>query len=208
MGRFFALATVLLATLHLAGEARAQEPYSAASGVSTSLQPPSGACEPLPGVPALPCCPPPASCDRQPLFGASLMLGQATGVRGQVSVTPNLRDAFVIEGFAGWLFHDLGDSSALGVGGRYLMRTNWLDGNNALQFGPGLDVFFQLNNNGLVLLAPSVDISWLQKLRSGVEWEVGLEAGMGVGVAGHTSSGKSGVGEVTPLISVFTGLRF
>jgi hypothetical protein len=69
-------------------------------------------------------------------------------------------------------------------------------------------VFFQLNNNRLVLLAGSVDVSYLQKLNASLEWELGLEAGVAVGVSGHTSSGKSGVGEVIPLISVFTGLRF
>jgi hypothetical protein len=159
-------------------------------------------------VPTLPYCQPAPTCDREPLFGVALMLGQETGLRGQVSVTPNMRDGVVVEGFAGWLFHDLGDSSALGVGARYLMRTNWFDGGSSVQFGPGLDVFFQLNNNQLILLAPSIDISWLQKLRGNVEWEVGLEAGFGVGVSGHKSDGHSGVGEVTPLISAFTGLRF
>jgi hypothetical protein len=142
------------------------------------------------------------------MFGVALMLGQELGLRGQVSVTPNMRDAVVVEGFAGWLFHDLGDSSALGVGGRYLMRTSLFDRGNALQIGPGLDVFFQLNNNRLVLLTPSIDISWLQQLRGNLEWEIGLEAGLGIGVSGHESNGHSGVGEVTPLISVFTGLRF
>jgi hypothetical protein len=208
MGRFFALIALLLTSLLFDGAAPAQEPLPAAPSFSTSLQPPVGDCQPLRAVPALPYCQPAPTCDREPLFGVSLMLGQELGMRGQVSVTPNMRDAVVVEGFAGWLFHDLGDSSALGVGGRYLMRSSLLDRGNALQFGPGLDVFFQLNNNRLVLLAPSIDISWLQKLRGNVEWEVGLEAGFGVGVSGHTSNGHSGVGEVTPLISVFTGLRF
>jgi hypothetical protein len=208
MGRFFALTAVVLLCLLVDGAARAQEPFPAAPGFSTSLQAPIGDCQPLRPMPALPCCQPAPVSEREPLFGVALMLGQETGLRGQVSVTPNMRDALVIEGFIGWLFHDLGDSSALGVGGRYLMRTNWFNCGNSVQFGPGLDVFFQLNNNGLILLAPSIDISWLQKLRGNVEWEVGLDAGFGVGVSGHKSNGSSGAGEVTPLISVFTGLRF
>jgi hypothetical protein len=208
MGRYSALIAALLASLALHGAARAQEPYPAAPGASTSLQPPACDCPPLRPMPALPYCQPAPVNDRTPPFAAQLMLGQETGIRGQVSVTPNMRDALVVEGFAGWLFHDLGDSSALGVGGRYLMRTDWLGGGNSLQFGPGLDVFFQLNNNRLILLAPSVDISWLQRLNGNLEWEVGLEAGIGIGVSGHKSDGHSGVGEVIPLISVFTGLRF
>jgi hypothetical protein len=207
MGRYSIAFAVLGISLVLGGTAQAQAPWSAPDA-STSLQPPPCDCPPLRPMPALPYCQPAPANDRTPPFAVQLLLGQESGIRGQVSVTPNMRDALVIEGFAGWLFHDAGDSSALGVGTRYLIRTDWLGGGNSLQFGPGADVFFQLNNNRLVLLAGSVDVSYLQKLNANLEWELGLEAGVAVGVSGHTNSGKSGVGEVIPLISVFTGLRF
>jgi hypothetical protein len=136
------------------------------------------------------------------------MLGQETGVRGQLPVYRRNQEAVVVEGFFGELFHDLGSSEALGVGGRYLFRSSWSDGVNAFLLGPGLDVFFQTNHNGLILLTPSVDLSWLYRLGYNLELEIGLDAGLGIGVAGHTKNGNSAAGDVTPLISVFTGLRF
>jgi hypothetical protein len=201
MGRAFALAVVLLASA-LPGKALQAQDSLPVSGVSTSLQAPPCVC------PAPPCCSPAAACDREPLFAIQLMLGQVTGVRGQFAVYGDNRETLVVEGFYGELFHNLGDSQALAAGARYLYRFSWPDCVNALHIGPGVDVFFQLNHNELILLTPSLDVAWLSRLSEGIEWEIGLEAGLGIGVAGHTKHGNSGTGEVTPLISFYTGLRF
>jgi hypothetical protein len=137
-----------------------------------------------------------------------LIAGQETGVRAQIALFRDNHEALVVEGFYGYLFHDLGSSQTLGAGARYLVRASWPDCCDAIHFGPGLDVFFQLNHNNLFLLTPSVDVAWLHSLGAGIDWEIGLDAGLGIGVSGHTSHGHSAVGDVTPLISVYTGLRF
>jgi hypothetical protein len=142
------------------------------------------------------------------LFAIQLMLGQETGVRGQFTVASWAQESFVVEGFAGGLFNSLGSSPALGVGGRYEFWTALLSDGSAFGVGPGLSLFFLTNHDGLILLAPSVDLAWKQRLCNGLDWEVGLDLGLGIGVGGHTKHGHSGVGDLTPLISVYTGLRF
>ena len=203
----FALAAVLFASVLCDKNSRAQEPLPAASCVSTSLQAPPTVCPP-PAVPALPPCQPGVAYDRETRFAIELMLGQETGVRGQVTLFGNPHEALVLEGFYGVLFHDLGSAQALGTGARYLVQSARFDCVNSFQFGPGLDVFFQLNHNGLILLAPSIDLAWLVNLGGGLEWEIGVDAGLGIGVAGHTHHGNTAAGDLTPLISVYTGLRF
>jgi hypothetical protein len=203
MGRFIGRVAVLFALLLPGSAVQAQQPLSIA---------PPCVCQPLPPTPVapvapLPCCPP-AWRDNEERFAIELMLGQETGVRGQFAVYRGNQEALVVEGFFGGLFHHLGSSEALGVGGRYLVQSGWSDGVNSILLGPGLDIFFQTNHNGLILLAPSVDLAWLYRLGPNLEWEIGLDAGLGVGVGGHTNHGNSAAGDVTPLISVYTGLRF
>jgi hypothetical protein len=152
---------------------------------------------------------PAAAYDREPLFAVELMLGQLLGVRGQFAVYADNHEAVVVEGFYGELYTDLGSTQALGAGGRYLLWSDWLGCGDSLVFGPGVDVFFQLNHNALVLLTPSVDLAWMHKLGPSLEWEIiGLEAGLGIGVAGHTDHGHAAAGDLTPVISLYTGLRF
>jgi hypothetical protein len=208
MRRSFGPAAVLLAALLFGPPAQAQQLLSDTTCISTSLQTPALVCPPPSDPAVLPCCPPRSACDREPFFAVELLLGQETGVRGQFAVYSDNQEAVVLEGFYGYLSHNLGSTQALGAGGRYLLRSSWWDGVDFLLFGPGADVFFQLNHHSLVLLTPSVDLAWVHNLGGGLEWEIGLDAGLGIGVAGHTKSGHSGVGDVTPLISVYTGLRF
>jgi hypothetical protein len=155
--------------------------------------------------PCGPACPPD---EREPPFAVEVLLGQETGVRGQFAVYRDVREAVLIEAFYGMLFHDLGSSDALGAGARYLLRSDWPGCGDSVAIAPGADVFFQLNHNGLILLTPSLEVAWLHTLGRSLEWEVGLDVGLGIGVAGHTREGHSGAGEVTPLVSVYTGLRF
>jgi hypothetical protein len=67
---------------------------------------------------------------------------------------------------------------------------------------------YQTNNEHLILLNPSIELSWLHGFGDRCGWEIGLNAGAGVGVSGNTNSGKSATGKATSLISVFTGFRF
>jgi hypothetical protein len=193
MRRFFATTSGLLALFLLGeGEAvRAQE----------WCAPPPAAAAPVP-------CWQPGAYPNEPLFGLQLMLGQETGVRGQVTVASWAQESFVVEGFAGALFQSLGSSPALGVGARYEFWAPAPIEGGAFGVGPGLSVFFQTNHDGLILLAPSVDLGYKQRLCNGLDWEVGLDIGLGIGVGGHTKHGHSAVGDLTPLISVYTGLRF
>jgi hypothetical protein len=164
-------------------------------------------CQPLPPAPAatVPCCPP-ASRDSEDWFALQAMFGQESGLRGQVPLLGDRHSALVVEGFVGWLFNDLRSSGALGAGARYLIQTDWSDAYNSIRLGPGVDVFFQ--DHGLILLTPSIDLSWGYRLTPGLEWEVGLDVGLGIGMNGHTRHDNSALGDLVPLVSVFTGLRF
>lgn len=207
MGRFYGPLSLFLATLLPCRAVQAQQPPVAAPYESTSLQMPACVCPPpLVAGPAPYCTPTPAF-DSEPLFAVQLMLGQELGVRGQVVPYADRSGAFVVEGFYGGLFTDFGSSQALGTGGRWLW-SDWLGTGDALVFGPGVDVFFGLNHRRLILLTPSVDLEWILKLCPSLEWEIGLEAGLGIGMSGYTDHGHSAVGDFTQLISLFTGLRF
>jgi hypothetical protein len=115
--------------------------------------------------------------DREPPFAVQLMLGQELGVRGQVTLFTGSREAFVVEGFYGGLYTDIGSSQALGAGARWLLWSNWTEVGDALVFGPGLDVFFGLNQRALILLTPSVDVAWAFKLAPRLQGEIGLDTG-------------------------------
>jgi hypothetical protein len=142
------------------------------------------------------------------LFAIQAMLGQQTGIRGQFSLYRDRNESVVVEGFYGMLFDDLGSSQTLGAGARWLFRESWPGCINSVHIGPGVDVFFELDGRGLILLTPSIDVAWLHRLSPGVEWEIGLEAGLGIGISGHTHNGNDATGDVTPIISLYTGLRF
>jgi hypothetical protein len=146
--------------------------------------------------------------DREPLFAVQLMLGQLAGIRGQVAVYSDKRELLVVEGFYGALFTDLGSTDALGAGARYLLTNDWLTSPDSLVFGPGVDVLFELNHRALILLTPSIDLGWMTKLGAGLAFEIGVEGGLGIGVSGHTEHGHSATGDLTPVVSFYTGLRF
>jgi hypothetical protein len=136
------------------------------------------------------------------------MLGQQLGVRAQVALFAGPREAFVAEAFYGGLYTDVGSSQALAAGARWLWWSNWSCAGDAFILGPGVDVFFGLNSRALILLAPSFDLAWAFKLAPRVEWETGLDIGLGIGLSGHTNHGHSAIGDFTQLISLYTGLRF
>jgi hypothetical protein len=162
--------------------------------------------------PADPCAAPPLPAAPLPYgplppFAVELLGGQASGVRLQVPVIPGDSGAVVAEGFYGHLDHDLGSSWALGAGGRFIWSEP-LDNWNSILIGPGVGVYFHLEDRHLILLTPSLDVAWMHTLTPGIALELGVEAGLGVGVAGRTKSGEDALGKVTPLISGYVGLRF
>jgi len=136
------------------------------------------------------------------------MLGQQLGVRGQVSVLQQEHWTFVAEGFYGLLItkHEGGESA--GVGGRAYLRRCSQDGRNSLLLGPGLNFFYQFTDGGLPLLAPSLDLSWLHGFGGGGGWEIGLNVGLDMSLSDSHDGHDFQAGEVTPIISVFTGFRF
>jgi hypothetical protein len=162
-----------------------------------------------------PCAPPPAPVvpaarspfEPLPPFAVELLGGQASGVRLQVPVIPGENGVVVAEGFYGYLDHDLGKSWALGAGGRFLWREP-IDCWNSVLLGTGVDVYFHLDGGKPIVLTPSVNLAWMHSLTPGTALEVGVEGGVGIGVAGDTDDGESALGKVTPIISGYIGLRF
>ena len=148
--------------------------------------------------------PPPES--REPLLGLDLMVGQLSGVRPSFAVSRGDRSALVVEGFYGGIFSKLGSSEGAGAGLRWNVSRG---GRDSVTLGPGVDVLFNFRDGQAVMLAPTVDLAWRRDFGDRVGWVLGMNAGIGVGVSGsRNNDDDSAVGRVTPLISVFGGLRF
>lgn len=149
--------------------------------------------------------PPPEA--REPLLGLDLMVGQLSGIRPSFAVHRTDRTAIVIEGFYGGIFSKLGQSEGAGAGVRWNVTRG---GRDSVTFGPGVDVLFNFRDGNAVMLAPTVDLSWRRDFGDRVGSVLGIQAGVGVGLSGQYSGqdDKSAAGQVTPLISVFGGLRF
>jgi hypothetical protein len=136
-----------------------------------------------------------------------VLLGMEIGIRPQVAIHRTERVSLLAEGFYGILAtRGLGSGEGAGVGVRALFRRGGRDGANSLVLAPGVGVLFEFKSDGPVLLAPTLDIAWLKGLGDRCGWETGLEVGIGIAVDGGGNGHSSG--EVTPLISGYTGLRF
>jgi hypothetical protein len=178
-----------------------------ATGQSMTAPPPALGSS-LPAGPATAEYQPALNGDKESLFSLDIMIGQQLGIRSQLAVYRGDRQEVVGELFYGLLLHSLGSSEAIGGGGRYLVRRCSPDSTNAIVLGPGLDVFYQTDNNRLILLNPSVELSWLHGFGDRCGWEFGVNAGAGIAISGRTSHNESSSGNVTSLISLFTGFRF
>lgn len=146
---------------------------------------------------------------REPLLGLDLLVGQQTGIRPSLAVFRNERSAWVVEGFYGALLTRLGESEGAGVGVRWQTTRG---GRDSVTFGPGVDVLFNFRDGQATFLAPTVDLAWRRDFGDRVGCVFGMNAGLGVGLSG-TDGGRRWdrdpvAGRVTPLISVFGGLRF
>ncbi len=192
---------------------RVSPPMSGVSGAPFTEAAPGPALPPpsvpapvaLEGVPPAAGCPCATADGGGSLFDIDLMLGMLMGVRGQVGVYRDPRRAVVVEAFYGALLDKLDTSEGAGAGCRYYFRRTDPEGCNSLIVGPGVGAYDHFRH-GLWMVAPTIDVGWLRAIGNHAGWEIGLNAGLGVGVAGQ--SGDSNIGRVTPLFSLFTGFRF
>ena len=119
------------------------------------------------------------------------------------------------EVFLGAAGTNYGASGALGFGGRvqYALASGaWGD---HLVVSPGLDLLVLFEGAGVdepyqsvLFLAPNVDVIWLHDFSPHFGWELGVHAGIGIGLSGRDDHDRDAGGRLTPLFSVFTGLRF
>src|SRR5262245_29342265 len=92
-------------------------------------------------APAAPGCPCPGP------FAPDLMLGQQTGLRGQLAVLDTPGETWVGEAFYGGLFTRIRHDEAVGLGGRYLWH-RCCACDSRLDIGPGVNVFYQWAGEG------------------------------------------------------------
>ncbi|HYH69474.1 MAG TPA: hypothetical protein VD866_32565 [Urbifossiella sp.] len=149
--------------------------------------------------------PPPDS--GEPILGLDVMIGQLSGIRPHVAIHRSDRTALVVEAFYGGILTKLGTSEGAGAGVRYNVNRGERD---SVTVGPGVDVLFNFRDGQAVIFAPSVDVAWRRDFGDRVGCVLGIQAGVGVGLSGRYGGrdDKSAAGKLTPLISLFGGLRF
>jgi hypothetical protein len=150
---------------------------------------------------------------KAPLLGMDLLLGQQIGIRPNVTLFSTEQTTLVAEGFYGALLTKFGVSEGAGAGVRWSMTRG---GNDSVTFGPGLDVLFNFRDGQAVFLAPTIDFAWQHKFGERASFLLGINAGIGIGLSGYSNEPHSYrdrdrdavSGKITPLISLFSGLRF
>lgn len=149
----------------------------------------------------------PAPGPGEPILGLDLMVGQLSGIRPNVAIHRGDRTALVVEAFYGGILTKLGTSEGAGAGLRYNVSRGERD---SVTVGPGADVLFNFRDGQAVIFAPSVDVAWRRDFGDRVGCVLGIQAGVGVGLSGRYNGrdDKAAAGQVTPLISLFGGLRF
>jgi len=136
-----------------------------------------------------------------------ILLGMTTGIRSQVGFEVGPRQSIVAEVFYGGLFTKIGTTEAVGGGVRYQWRRVSTDQVNQLALSPGLAFYSAISGDERNILAPTMEVTWIRAFSPGNNWgwQIGLSAGIGVDAGG---SDRGTTGEITPLISVFSGFRF
>jgi hypothetical protein len=200
--------TALLGVVLLGGFAQAQTPSGIPPAQPVVVSPP-----PAP-VADKPIALPPGGCpcgpgDQGTQFGVDLLLGQFTGIRGQVAVFQATDRAFVVEAFYGAILDRLSSGEGVGGGARYYFRRTDRSGDNSLLIGPGLGAYYH-TNDGVWMAAPTLDLAWVHGIGDKAAWEIGLNAGVGIGLTDRQRDyyQRTETGRVTPLFSLFTGFRF
>jgi hypothetical protein len=148
-------------------------------------------------------------------FGVQFLLGTETGVRLQFTFEQTCNRSWAAEIFLGGAATNFGDSGVIGGGVRvnYILNSGaWHD---YLILSPGLDLMLLDEGphidqpyQSVLFLEPSVDLLWLHDFSPRFGWELGLHAGLGIGLTGRDENDRPAGGKITPVLSVFTGLRF
>jgi hypothetical protein len=200
--RFLVAALVLVACS--GGFAQAQGPAT----------PPPPQLVPPPPPPDAPAAPPSGGCpcasgDAGTQFGVDVLLGQFLGVRGQAAIYRTPDQALVLEGFYGAILDKLASGEGAGGGARYYFHRTDRSGSNSVLIGPGLGAYYHFYDK-VWMAAPTVDIAWVHAISENGSFELGLNAGIGIGLSDSQRryDERNEAGRVTPLFSLFTGFRF
>lgn len=139
------------------------------------------------------------------MFDIDVMLGMLMGIRGQAAIYRNSSQALVVEAFYGALLDRLETSEGAGAATRYYFHRTDRAGYNSVLIGPGVGAYCHFRHE-LWMVAPTVDVALVRPVSELGAFELGLNAGLGVGVAGDANTNR--VGRVTPLFTLFMGYRF
>ena len=144
-------------------------------------------------------------------FAVDVLLGQFTGFRGQAAVFRTPDRAFVLEGYYGAILDKLGSGEGVGGGARYYFHRTDRAGDNSVLFGPGVGAYYHIKDK-VWMAAPTVDIGWVHAIGDNGAFELGLNAGIGLGLSDgrrdYYDYNRKVVGGFTPLFSLYWGFRF
>jgi len=152
-----------------------------------------------------------------------LLIGLPVGVRLKLP-TINFTDKsrLVLEGVYGGLASTMGIAEVKGGGVRIQLNiTQDSDANDALFISPGVDLLV-LSGKGagdrswidfnpysdVYLLTGTVDVAYVHEFAKHFGLEVGAQLGGGISLKGMDSSNQDSKGKLTPIFSLFTGMRF
>ncbi len=140
------------------------------------------------------------------LFDIKVMLGLPTAVRLQVPFEHGPDFSYALEGTVGFFPGYFSDSVfyALGARASYTLGNNFLGGR--LLVNPGIDLAYFDNHESTLAATASLEMLWLSEFNSHFALEIGIDAGIGVGIASFNDRDRAG--DVFPVISAFAGLRF
>jgi hypothetical protein len=140
------------------------------------------------------------------ILDLKVMLGLPTAVRVQVPFDRGPDFSYSIEGTVG-IFPDYFTSSpfyALGGRASYTLSNNFIGGH--LLLNPGVDLAYFTGSESTLAATGSVEFLWLSEFNSHLGLELGVDAGVGIGIVSFDNVDRSGF--VFPVISAFGGIRF
>ena len=140
------------------------------------------------------------------IFDIKVMLGLPTAVRVQIPFDHGTDFSYAIEGTIGEFPGYFGSETFYSLGARasYTLGNNFFGGHFLVN--PGIDLQYFGGNESALAGTASVEMLWLSEFNSHLGWEVGIDVGIGVGIADFDHHDRAG--QVFPVISAFTGLRF
>lgn len=164
------------------------------------------------------------SVGQQHRFGAQLQFGLPTGLRLQYAPFRSGHHSYLLEIFAGARSGFWGDEAVFGAGGRAMFTLASDGSKNAWIFAPGVGVsYWQTNDrhrrdgyyyydwpeSDRWFLNLDANMGWLHQISPALAWELGLNFGARIGLAGENRGGQSISGRVSGgTIGVYTGVRW